>query len=378
MDGEKNQLEKELINKEDCTGCSACMNICVQKAISMKYSKDGFLYPAIDTNKCIDCKTCLLVCPLIKKNKIARGKKEVLETLVGFSKNRDLVFEGSSGGIFPTLAKAIIEEKGVVFGSVFNAKEKEIQMACSNEVELTKIFKSKYVQSRVGNNFFKIKTMLEEGKIVLFCGTPCQVAGLNSFLNSEYDNLITIDFICHGVPAPLVFKEILEEIESKEKASIIDCSFREKDNGWRNQTLKFYFKNGNIKKISSKWSIYYNLFIYNFILRKSCYECDMYKNYDSDITLGDAWECDINKDGVSKIYINSLKGKKFIKKYYSSIYFETAEKEDIKKYAHNYSINNRNWFYKYYDTHKKNKMLFLMSGFKCIFIRIKNKIRSKL
>lgn len=198
----------EIKDKKKCCGCEACVQRCPVQCISMRSDVEGFLYPNINQTICINCNVCEKVCPEINQSEIRRPLK------VYAAKNPDelIRLSSSSGGIFTMLAEQILKENGVVFGARFNEKW-EVEHGYTDIQDGVAAFRgSKYVQSRIGDNYRQVEDFLRKGRKVLFSGTPCQVAGLKRFLhNKEYDNLLTVDVVCHGVPSPLVWRKYLEE-----------------------------------------------------------------------------------------------------------------------------------------------------------------------
>lgn len=300
---------KEVINKFNCTGCSACMNSCPKNAIRMEYSREGFLYPKIDTDKCINCNLCKKICPVLNTSKnISKNS-----CYVGYIKNDKVIMNSSSGGIFYVLANNILENNGIVIGAAFDKKNKLQHIAIEEKKEINKLMGSKYIQSNLNNIYSYIKERVKKRKI-LFVGTPCQVAGLKAFLKKEYDNLITVDLVCHGVPSPKLFEKYIKYIEKKNNDKLINYNFRDKSTGWDTYSTKAKFKNKEIKELFSN-NYYMNLFLSDNALRESCYNCNFkLGNKYSDITLGDFWGIKnyhkemYNKKGTSAIIINTEKG----------------------------------------------------------------------
>lgn len=366
------EIIEKMLRNDECTACTACVTICPTKSIKMEYNKEGFKYPKLNKELCIKCMNCIKICPIYNREKKMNSLNLIIE---GYSCNVKEVEEGSSGGIFPLLSKKLLKEKGIIYGAVFNEKLKEIEYKSSKDVNIEKIFKSKYVQSNLNESFQIIERQLIEGEKVLFSGTPCHIEGLKKYLRKEYSNLITIDFKCHGVPSPQIFKKWLMLYEKKQNSKIIDCSFREKDYGWEKQVIKLYFQNKKILKIRSNLSTYYNLFTRNYILRKSCYNCQLYKNHYSDITLADAWESKINPRGVSKVFIHTEKGKNLMLKIKNNIKIEkNISMESKEKYCHQYSLKNRMFYFKYYEK-IPFKLLLEICRIKIFIERLFNKIK---
>ncbi len=310
-------------DKSKCCGCNSCFNICPTGSIDMVEDVEGFLYPKIDKNTCIECNLCKMRCPILK------DKKSITPEIFGcYSKNKNIRQKSSSGGLFTILSKIIISENGIVYGAKFDKNNQVIHDYTSSYEELIFFRGSKYVQSNTTNTYKNVKLHLEQGKKVLFTGTPCQIAGLKTFLNKDYDNLICIDIICHSVPSPMVYNKYLNFMEKKYKSKIKTINFRNKDNGWLNYNIEIEFINK--KSITEKGvdNLYMKGFLMNLYGRPSCTNCQ-FKNFTSgsDITLGDFWGIEtIDSDfydskGVSLVCINTKKG---------TTIFDRVSKGDIK------------------------------------------------
>jgi coenzyme F420-reducing hydrogenase beta subunit len=294
---------KNLYSK--CYGCEACFNVCPVEAIRMVMNSEGFLVPKV-LKSCIQCGKCLAICPI----QIDKTKKTENRTLYwAYSIDETTRMQSSSGGIFTEIANYIFSKSGIVVGASFDENMVLSHSIAQNENQLSGLRGSKYVQSRKEKIFFRVKKMLEQGKIVAFIGTPCEIHGLKNYLENEYENLFTIDFVCHGVPSPGLFKKTIEDIEKRQKSKIVKFAFREKINGWRRQTVSIYFSNGEKKFIESLKFDFYSLFLNNYILRESCYSCKYPEKHASDLTLGDYWHTKNADDkGVSIVAINTKKG----------------------------------------------------------------------
>ncbi|CEI73361.1 Coenzyme F420 hydrogenase/dehydrogenase, beta subunit C-terminal domain [Romboutsia hominis] len=306
-----------IIEKESCCGCYGCVNICPYDCISMKIDDEGFWYPIVDHDKCIGCNLCSNICPTI--NEIKKIEFNVIPYACK-SKNDEIQVSSSSGGVFTNLCEYIIKNEGIVFGAAFNDKF-EVEHIEASTMKLCEKFKgSKYVQSKIGDTYIKARKYLQEGKLVLFSGTQCQIKGLNLFLRKDYSNLITVDIICHGVPSPLIFKEYKELISKKFNSEIKYIGFREKDKGWKNFSFKVKFENGKEYSNTHREDLYMKGFLNDLYLRPSCYNCTAkdFRN-NSDISLADYWGIEekhldfYDEKGVSLILINSRKGKLFFK-----------------------------------------------------------------
>lgn len=269
-----------------CTGCSACAQICPRDCISMEADPEGFLRPVIHTGQCVDCGLCAKSCPVLTPETpqhtpaawAARAKDETIRSA------------SSSGGIFTLLAERILEQGGVVFGAGFTADFEVAHMAVETKDALANLRGSKYVQSRTGDSFRQAKAYLDAGRMVLFSGTPCQIAGLRRFLGKPCSNLITQDIICHGVPSPSAWHQYLRQLEKKYRAPVSDVNFRHKEPGWRSNSIRIRFENGRICQRLRSRDPYMRSFLADLTLRPSCYACVFKQDARvSDFTLADFW-----------------------------------------------------------------------------------------
>jgi len=345
------KVDEVITHNEKCTGCHACQQICPKKAIHMSYSDDGFLYPVIDENICVDCGLCGDVCPIGKEKAEVRPQK----IYSMYALDEGIVERSSSGGIFKLIADSVIALGGVVFGACFCSESKEVRHCSTEEVDLSEIMRSKYLQSRIGNSYCLAAQYLQEKKKVLFSGTPCQIRGLLNYLEARKINgdLITVDFVCHGVPSVTYFQEFLLKIERKLKSRVSNVTFREKDTGWHQQILKVYLKNGLTWKRSSLDTPIYYYFVNDYSLRESCYRCDEYRHRVSDITLADDWFSKAKKNdrGTSLVFENSEKGKEALSAISSRAHLIDVTNENIdleiyshKNYDHDKKVIWQNWW----------------------------------
>jgi len=298
-----------ITQKNNCSGCTACQQLCPKKCISMKLDQEGFLYPIIDQSKCIKCGICEKKCPA---NQIKSG---VIPYIFYVSKNKDdeIRKKSSSGGIFHLLATNTIKNKGKVIGAAFDQKFQLKHLMIEKDKDLSKLMGSKYLQSEMENIYSEVQKELKNGIAILFSGTPCQIKGLNSYLGQKYDNLLSVDIICHGVPSPKVFKKYKKQIENQIGESQ-KISFRSKKIGWKKFSLEIKSATKEYSETLDK-DPYMQGFLKDLYLRPSCYNCSS-NNYTSgaDITLGDCWGIeDINAkfdddQGISVISINTEKG----------------------------------------------------------------------
>ena len=289
--------------KKDCCGCSACVQICPKQCISMSADNEGFLYPQVNTTICIDCSLCEKVCPIINQEE----SKEPQAIYAARNSNENIRLKSSSGGIFTLLAEEIIKSGGVVFGAKFNNNWNVVHDYTETLEGLDAFRGSKYVQSIIGDNFKIAKHFLDDGRKVLFSGTPCQIAGLKKYLRKEYKNLLTVDIVCHGVPSTSIWEKYKNNIKklaiysfkdstSNDKSiALNEVNFRDKTNGWKNYLCTYSVKrtsdylSGTLKYEHTK-DPYMRLFLANYLLRPSCYYCPSKAGKSrSDMTLGDCW-----------------------------------------------------------------------------------------
>lgn len=314
--------EKSCILKDDqrCFGCMSCVLKCPAQAISVYTDAEGFLRPVIDDEKCIKCGLCQTVCPIFHYQNCLNPKTE--EQYICWANDRE---KSSSGGLFPVLAKFILQEKGYVCAATMkNGRLKHF--VTNNPIDLEGMRKSKYFQSDTGCVFSEIELILKRGSLVLFVGTPCQIAGLKLFLKKPYSNLITADIICHGVPPPGLFQKYVDALLGQ-GTCVEAVSFRDKSLGWHQMSLKIQTNHG-LYQCPASDDAFFRSFLCNMILRPSCYSCP-FARYErvSDITLADAWcvryfcpEWDDDK-GMSLILLNTNRGKELFQKIRTALPF---------------------------------------------------------
>lgn len=300
-------------DKNKCCGCSACAMVCPKHCIEMKADEEGFLYPEISIDLCIDCSKCRTVCPVLK----TEFSENEPDCYVAFSRNKNIRQKSSSGGVFTELARKQIEKGSLVYGAGFNEKFEVIQKAANSMKELENLRGSKYVQSRMGDSYLEVEKALESEKSVYFSGTPCQVSGLYSYLGKRPEQLVTQDFICHGVPSPLVWKKYLDTFGNVWKAE-----FRNKKYGWHYFALHIDCEKKKYYKRLDE-DFYLKLFLDNTILRPICYDCPIKSRGSSsaDITLADCWslkhmteKVEDTDQGLSLVIANTLEGKRCVEK----------------------------------------------------------------
>ncbi len=323
-----------LKKKADCCGCGACVSACPKGAISLHYDEEGFLYPAVDKDLCVNCSLCNKACP--KENEYKRNTTYAYNFLGAYNNDKAQARASSSGGIFSLLAQHIILQKGAVYGVELLDDFKLVHSRADSLDGYLKFRKSKYLESNTNNVFRKVKEDLNIGLKVLFSGTPCQVAGLHSFLGKEYENLYTCDVVCHGVPSRMVFDKYIEELNKKQKSKAVSACWRDKENGWYPNKVTIFFEDGSKKSTTSTNNPYQAGFLHNLYLRPSCYVCNWAKlPRVGDISLADFWGYkgpllnDNENAGISIVVISSKQGAELFDKCKDKINFHPVSKEEV-------------------------------------------------
>lgn len=321
----------QIAQKTDCCGCEACVQRCPKQCISLKEDEEGFLYPIVNKDECIDCGLCEKVCPVINQNE----RHNPIKVLAAKNKDENIRLKSSSGGIFTLLAESILDENGIVFGACFNDKWEVTHGYTETKEGLSAFRGAKYVQSKIGDSYKQAEVFLKQNRKVLFSGTPCQIAGLKRYLRKEYDNLFTVDVICHGVPSPKVWRLYLDKIlnlkdgqhsasshSADKKTRIGGINFRSKSTGWKEYSFEVTLsrttdgrKNTIVHSDVFKDNIFMKAFLSDLILRPSCHLCPAKAGKSgSDISIADYWsiqdvapEFDDDK-GVSLVLIQTEKG----------------------------------------------------------------------
>lgn len=324
-----------------CCGCRCCEQVCPKKAIYFKEDEEGFEKPLINYEKCINCGVCLNRCPQFSDTTNNSFVQKVYAAKIS---NINEQKTSSSGGIFSALANYVIKKQGYVCGAVYEGRKVKHYIT-NDKNELNKFKGSKYVQSDTMDTYSKIKELLENERLVLYSGTPCQIAGLKMYLRKEYENLITVDLICHGVPSQKLLRNYFKYLDNKYKGEVIEYNFRSKEKDiWGTNSKVIYKKDGKIKTdyIRSSLDPYYKSFLEGKTYRKCCYTC----KYASaqrigDITLGDYWGVEEfhpefkDYNGVSLVLVNTKTGKNVFEKIEDEIVYVESSIEYAKKYNHN-------------------------------------------
>lgn len=307
-------------DKHDCCGCRACEQACPKQAIVMEADSEGFLYPRIDADKCVNCGFCNKVCPIESGDS---STSHPLEVLAAQYQNEDILKNSSSGGMFSLIAIYVLEKGGAVYGAAFDKEMYLRHVRITEKEKLGELRGSKYVQSDIGDAYTQTKNDLKNGLLVYFTGTPCQIQGLKLFLRKDYDNLLTTDLVCHGTPSYKIFANTMRHIEEREHGRIFRYLFRDKQvGGWSCSSSSSAFRRFKDDKPvylirSNDMQAYYNAFIGGNMMRLVCYRCPFANIHrPGDITLADCWGVDKivpdfpnMKNGVSTVLINTTKGK---------------------------------------------------------------------
>lgn len=358
----------DLVNQDECVGCGGCTNSCPVEALSMKENHEGFLNPSLDRERCISCGMCIKACPKIDYEK----KNAVAPKVFAAYAIPEIQRVSSSGGLFTVFANVVLKMGGAVCGAAYDENLQVVHKVVQDEEGLSALRGSKYVQSNTGNIYAEVRQMLEEGRKVLFSGTPCQVAALNKFLEHDYDNLLTIDIVCHGVPSNRIFHQYLKETTNGKPVKNVE--FRSKRFGWSCEHILITYDDASEYEGSLADDPYVKGFLKNVFLRKSCQECP-FSEFPrcGDITLGDFWglrKIDpalVSRLGTSIVFLNNRKGEDWydkiadqlamstlmpfeperypnrIHKTYRhnngrSVFFETVERDGVRKAVNSITI----------------------------------------
>lgn len=312
----------QVIEKAKCCGCNACGDACSKQAISFKIDIEGFWYPEVDKDKCINCGMCEKVCPIINIEELKKNDLPRSECYAAEHKNLEVIFDSTSGGLFSALADIMYKTGGYVGGAVFNDDFTVRQYISNNKSDLQRLRSSKYLQSNSVGFYRQVKQLLASGEKVLVCGTPCQMVALRAFLHKNYENLIIADFICRGINSPKVWLKYIKSFEERYGSPVVYVKAKSKEYGWRNLTQKVILADGrHIYETREQSNFTKGYLQTNAYCRPSCYDCK-FKGFPriSDITLADFWGIEkiaqsMEKDlGTSLVMVNSQKGKAFFEK----------------------------------------------------------------
>lgn len=321
--------------KQDCCGCTACAVVCPTGAITMEADEEGFLYPQINIDKCNECGLCKRVCAFQNGYNTA-DNFEIPYVYAVKHKDEKVRMSSSSGGAFTAVSDYVLRINGVVYGATYDNEFNVVHQRAEKNEERDKFKGSKYIQSDLKNVYRNVKEDLANNRNVLFTGTPCQVAGLKSFLkNFDISKLLLCDVICYAVPSPLMWKEYIAFLKAKNGLQIKEFDFKSKEDGWHKPVVSIKYTNGKTDCESALSQAHRTLYNTNNISRPSCHNCK-YTNLirPSDITIGDFWgiekcmpEFDDNK-GISLVLINTKKGAECFNGVKGDVAFKVSNTKD--------------------------------------------------
>ena len=331
---------------ERCVGCMACRNICPHDAIEKRVDERGFIVPVVLKERCTNCGLCKSVCPILN---IKEEAALPVKAYAMYHLQEDVVKKSSSGGAFYGLAKKTLEMDGIVFGCHYDIGNKRAYLADTDHLELDALLTSKYVESDIGLQYRQVKTELERGRKVLFCGTPCQAAGLRRYLNRSYDNLLVVDFTCGATTAQPYLKDYLEEKEKNYHSKLTRMSFRDKDYGWGQYCMKLEFENGKVYRKTAMSDPYFFCFLRSSMQRLGCHSCLFAHAHESDLVLADFWKCDHfevdsnNRRGISLVLAMSDKGVEALEAIRKDMHMEDLDVEKASYNLRNRTCTQEQW-----------------------------------
>lgn len=301
------------ISVEQCTLCGSCYNACPVDAISFKTPYLDFLYPAIDNSGCVGCDRCEKSCPILADKKEPESGYPI--AFAARSRDEEARRKSSSVGVFYELASKILSEGGYVCGAVFDEHFHVKHIVSNTQKDLYRMMGSKYAQSDMGMCFRQIKTLLDEGKNVLFTGCPCQVAGLRTYIGRKHPNLLLVELICHGIPSDQMLQTYIGMQGKKYGSRLKEMEFRNKEKGWHNRSVRMKFANHRLYAETIGSDTYMKGFLGSIFLKPACYQCH-FRNCaaGSDIVLGDFWGAEVehtaedDNKGLSAVLVNTEKG----------------------------------------------------------------------
>lgn len=355
-----------IVNKVECCGCEACYNVCPKNCIEMKSDEEGFLYPRVNQDTCINCGLCEKVCPII--NHVPREKNDNQEAYLMQHNDDEICRQSTAGGAFTGIASYVIEKGGIVFGVEMTEDYKVRHTSAETIEELEKFRNSKYVQSRIGTVFQQVKRELSKGRMVCFSGTPCQVEGLRHFLGKDYENLILVDVVCRAVPSPGVWEKYIK-YEVEQKGEISSVRFRDKTLGYQYSTMELKSKVEKTYRGGIESQPWLRMFFSGMIIRPSCTDCIFRSRYrNSDFTIWDcfnSYEFDKSfneRKGTTRVLVHSEKGRVILeeikKDYYVSEINADYAVSGVAEMVVSPQCNERkNEFFDYYSSTQFNEIL---------------------
>ncbi len=327
----------EIKRKEECVGCSACYDICPKDAITMKVDSEGFRYPHVNLDRCINCHLCEKTCPVINSGKLNQTNVDSPVVLAAYNTDADVRFVSTTGGIYSALAGKVLSEGGFIGGAVWTEDFGARHILSNRPEDLVRLRGSKYFQSDAEGFYKSVAEAVKTGNTVLVCGTPCQMAGLRAFLRRPYDNLIIVDFICCSINSPKVFKGYVRELERRHGAKMTSYHPKNKEyGGWHSFAFKATFANGRVYAKRGIEDDFTYCFIGSHIAaRPCCHEC-RFKQIPrvADITIADFWgienvdpEWD-SPNGTSLVLLNNDKGRCFFESLDGAVAYKAQRLED--------------------------------------------------
>ena len=372
----------------NCTGCAACQNACNLGAIALIADGEGFVYPQVDETKCIQCGKCEKSCPSL--HFVPSSQYVQPEVYAAWNLDTEVRILSTSGGVFSALAEAVISRGGYVAGAFYDEGFQICHGVVSSLEEIPRLRQSKYAQSQIGDTFVQVRQLLKTGKTVLFCGTPCQSAGLQQFLSREYENLYCCDFICRGVISPKVYSKFLQDMQPSKTASVNAVHFKNKDYGWNRFSTRLTFGDGSVYQKDRNEDYYMRGYLrHNLYIRPSCHQCG-YKTLPriSDLSLGDFWGIGNydktldNEQGTSVVLVNSEKGRTLLSWAQAALVLHQRSLEEV--LAGNSCLLNvaqpgkyREFFFENMDRYPFGKLIGIIDK-KTEQIPLKLRIRQKL
>ena len=300
---------------QKCANCGACSNLCPHGAITV--TREGLFYkPVVDEDKCTHCGLCSRKCPLNGET----TSFAPMYACAGWHKSPQVVHNSSSGGAFHGLAEDTLAQGGVVFGAAYTGDCREVRFASTDDTPLAQLRKSKYMESLTSDSFMRVRDALKAGRPVLFCGTPCQVAGLYAFLGKRPEKLLTCDFACGGLPSHKIYQNYLQVLEQKYGAPVVSMDFRPKTHGWRRYAVLAKFRNGKVYNRLGTEDPYLRSFLYGkYTVRNDCLDCKFSDHHAADLTIADFWlntrlSGPDNPDGVSLILCKTPAGRQAVER----------------------------------------------------------------
>lgn len=330
-------MKSVYLKKENCSGCSACYNICPKHAITMKPDEEGFLFPEIDQSLCVDCRKCIAVCPLKHDGNYKHSVTP--KFYAACHKSADVLKQSTSGGAFTAISDAVLRMGGVIYGANYGENFYVLHERAETPDQRNQMRISKYVQSDMGDTYTQVKVDLKNGVPVLFTGTPCEIAGLRGFMGDSplLERLYLCDVICHSIPSPKIWDDYKKLLETENNSKITSIQFRSKKYAWKRENSKkgFLYTTDKNTEVHEDDRFYHLFFKTNTIARLSCYQCrftDVHRA--SDLTIADYWGIEkyspewFNPLGVSLILINSPKGKSLFDRFKHDLIVEERSKEE--------------------------------------------------